>query len=219
MTCPEHQEVAMQKRGGPPRPVGDLFTTAGVLAHARANAGVTEAPTRSSETAPPDAGEGPLNDGKENVREEARARPGPVGNKAPLERPEPAANSPEDIGFNDLTNHVKPAPAAPLHEPKTCTSCGAPILWAQVLQLDEHGRWSRVKNPDTGRMKSMPVDFQPDPLKGNVVLFHREAEGIVCRVLKQGEEPPPGARLRTSHFATCPNANQHRRPGRRGARR
>ncbi len=95
--------------------------------------------------------------------------------------------------------------AAPLHAPHVCKSCSAPIFWAQLL--DEAGR--RVRT-ESGRMKAMPVNAQPDPA-GNVVLFHREGEGIVCRVLRRGEEPPPGARLRTSHFATCPNANQHRR--------
>jgi hypothetical protein len=162
--CPEHKELAMQPRGGPPRPVGDLIPKL------------------------PDAGEGPLNAGQEDVCGDVRPQPGSDGNKAPLERP-----------------------TAPIHEPHVCRSCTAPIFWAQVLELDEDGRWSRVKNETTGRMKAMPVDSQPDPLKGNVVLFHREGEGIVCRVLKRGEQPPPGATLRTSHFATCPNASKHRR--------
>lgn len=99
----------------------------------------------------------------------------------------------------------------PLHTPRVCSSCPAPIFWAQVL--DENGQ--RVRRED-GRFKSMPVNSQPDP-RGNVVLFHRPGEGIVCRVLRRGEEPPPGAKLRTSHFSTCPNAARHRRG--RGERR
>jgi hypothetical protein len=74
--------------------------------------------------------------------------------------------------------------------------------------------WLRKKKDD-GRYKAMPVNADVDPVKGNVVLFHRGGEGIVCRVLRQGEVAPPGARLRTSHFATCPAAAKHRRGGRR----
>ena len=92
------------------------------------------------------------------------------------------------------------------HEPKKCASCPAPILWAQ--SLDDEGR--RIWDEERKRFKSMPVDWEPVPT-GNVVVWDRPGEGFVCRVLKKGETPPAGARLRTSHFATCPNAKQHRR--------
>ncbi len=101
---------------------------------------------------------------------------------------------------------------APVHEPKLCSSCSAPILWAQTL--DRAGK--RFRRDDDKGWKSMPVDFEPSPA-GNVQVFHREGEGIVCRVFKDAASAPPGARLRTSHFQTCPQAAEHRRP--RGARR
>jgi hypothetical protein len=63
----------------------------------------------------------------------------------------------------------------------TCRSCGAPILWV----FTEGG-------------KRMPVDAKP-------------ASGLV---LDDPESPTPTARIRrvyTSHFATCPQAAQHRK--------
>jgi hypothetical protein len=212
-------------RGGPPKEVGE------VLERARANAGRRAAPSRSSATEAPlerferlaaefHRDTGLLAPGKDApaasggfptereradrwtawLAERRRAAAAP-----PPEPEDPRPNSPEDLGARP-----PPSAAAPRHDPKVCSSCPAPILWAQILELDERGRWSRVKNPDTGRFKSMPVDFRPDP-EGNVILFHRDGEGVVCRVLKNGEAPPPGARLRKSHFATCPNAARHRK--------
>ena len=102
------------------------------------------------------------------------------------------------------------------HTPKTCGSCPAQILWAAVLQLDDDfesptfGKWIRVKNEDTGRYRSMPVDWEPTP-RGNIVVYWREGEGFVCRTLKHGEQPAAGEKLRTSHFVTCPNAPRHRK--------
>ena len=66
----------------------------------------------------------------------------------------------------------------------TCKSCGARIIWAI-----------------TGNGKKMPVDAKPTD-KGNIVL--------------EGEEPvavyvDPGTGTHTSHFATCPNAAEHRK--------
>ena len=92
------------------------------------------------------------------------------------------------------------------HTPKTCGSCPAPILWAAVL--DEQGQ--RIKNEDTGRFRSMPVDWEPTP-RGNIVVYWREGEGFVCRTLKHGEQPAAGEKLRTSHFVTCPAAKKHRK--------
>ena len=112
----------------------------------------------------------------------------------------PRGGAPRQAG--ELVGQLRPAPQ---HAPKACSSCGAPVLWAQIL--DDHGQ--RVKRDD-GRMRSMPVDAEPSPA-GNVVLFERPGEGIVCRVLRRGEQPRAGEKLRTSHFATCPNAPQHRR--------
>jgi hypothetical protein len=70
-----------------------------------------------------------------------------------------------------------------------CKSCGAPIRWVKTA---------------TG--KAMPLDANPTP-KGNVI--------IVKGVAQIGGDHPdllPGEALRfTSHFATCPNASQHRR--------
>lgn len=96
------------------------------------------------------------------------------------------------------------------HEPRHCSSCSAPIVWAQTLGKDG----KRVRRDDGKGWKSMPVDWQPS-LEGNVQLFDRPGEGIVCKVYRNPAAAPPDAKLRTSHFATCPNATTHRKKGRR----
>ena len=104
-----------------------------------------------------------------------------------------------------------PSPAG--HQPQRCRSCSAEIWWAQVL--DEKGQI--VKKPD-GKPRVIPVDFAPSE-KGNVALARR-GTAVVARVL--GAERAQQIRdaawalqgthsLRTSHFATCPNAADHRR--------
>jgi hypothetical protein len=98
-------------------------------------------------------------------------------------------------------------PARPAHDPKHCRSCGRAILWALVLEDDR--RTVKLK-AGTERPAAMPVDFQPDPVKGNVVVLDRGGT-VVAYTLKKGEAPPTGARLRTSHFSDCPNAHRHRR--------
>lgn len=118
--------------------------------------------------------------------------------------PEPQADPhPSGLGGPSAPEVVHPPP--PIHAGTYCNSCSAHILWAQVL--DEKGERQRKPN---GRFKAMPVDFAPVP-NGNVVLFHRPGQGIVCIVLRRGELPAAGVRLRVSHFSTCPNATTHRR--------
>lgn len=167
-------------RGGPPLSVAE------VVALARRNAGVAEPPRIDESSAPPSAD----------------------SNLAPEDPREAGADGGDDpaVGARgSRPSGLAQPPSLPVYEPKYCSSCSAPILWAQLL--DDDGQ--RQKTP-SGRMKSIPVDFEP-VAGGNVVVFHRPGQGIVCRVLKRGEQPPPGARTRVSHFATCPQAKQHRR--------
>jgi len=66
---------------------------------------------------------------------------------------------------------------------KKCASCGAPIIWA----LTERGR-------------RMPLDATP-------------TTGAI--LLTSASSPVPTAKfgpVYTSHFATCPHADQHRKP-------
>jgi hypothetical protein len=87
-----------------------------------------------------------------------------------------------------------------------CSSCNAPIVWA----LTERG-------------KRMPVDAEPVE-DGNVLLSHRGWPGAAPVAIVQGpleieqlriqhERTPQQGPLRlfTSHFATCPDADQHRK--------
>lgn len=78
----------------------------------------------------------------------------------------------------------------------TCRSCGAPITWAATA---------------TG--KRMPVDRDPHP-DGNVVLRPRErGEGLLATVIGAADRASVGRahQLHRPHFATCPQASEHRR--------
>jgi hypothetical protein len=75
---------------------------------------------------------------------------------------------------------------------RRCSSCRAPILWTWT----ENG-------------KRMPVDFAPT-LDGTIAISVGEHEGRRAwrsRVAQIGE----AVVRRKSHFATCPNADAHRR--------
>ena len=73
----------------------------------------------------------------------------------------------------------------------TCRSCSAPIVWA----ITQEGR-------------RMPLDAEP-AREGNVLLY---PDGT-CRALRADEVigGAIGEHLHRSHFATCPEAAEHRR--------
>jgi len=73
-----------------------------------------------------------------------------------------------------------------------CSSCSAPIVWA---------------NTATG--KKMPLDAQPHPL-GNLVMD--EAGNVGPPDAWPGNLGTPDLTKRyRSHFATCPQADRHRK--------
>jgi len=79
-----------------------------------------------------------------------------------------------------------------------CRSCGASITWAWTLNG-----------------KRMPIDAEPVE-DGNLEIAARNDEGEpVVRYLSGGDRNPlPGFDLvprYVSHFATCPNAQDHRK--------
>lgn len=75
-----------------------------------------------------------------------------------------------------------------------CRSCAAEILWAKTVAG-----------------KSMPLDAEPHP-DGNITLGH--IGGEECAIVVTGAERAAvqieGRPLYRSHFATCPNADEHR---------
>lgn len=79
-----------------------------------------------------------------------------------------------------------------------CRSCNAEIMWC----VTEQG-------------KRMPIDANPSE-QGNVVVFECAETGTdMCRVVSKDEMATWSADesplyVYTSHFATCPNAKQHR---------
>lgn len=76
-----------------------------------------------------------------------------------------------------------------------CRSCGAGILWVTMAA--------------TG--KKNPLDAIPDPEKGNV---WKDLNGswVVLRGTLRTQAMEQGEDLYLSHFATCPNSKQHRKP-------
>jgi hypothetical protein len=80
-----------------------------------------------------------------------------------------------------------------------CRSCPADIVWAV-----------------TTRGRPMPVDAEPHP-DGNIRLIPRM--GLTTPRAEVVTEPRPGEQLRHSHFTTCPDAGQHRRPRGKGSSR
>lgn len=77
----------------------------------------------------------------------------------------------------------------------TCRSCSGPIDWA--------------KSDTTG--KPVPINHAPDPA-GNLAVRRDEDGTLRVRSAPAGAKLAAGEQRGTSHFATCPNADQHRRP-------
>lgn len=72
----------------------------------------------------------------------------------------------------------------------SCKSCGAPIVWAS-----------------TSAGGVMPVD-RDRVAGGNIVLVERDA---LSTPRAEIVAPDPDVPRHVSHFATCPNADRHRR--------
>ncbi len=74
-----------------------------------------------------------------------------------------------------------------------CRSCGAGMVWA----VTSHG-------------KAMPVDHKPAP-QGEFRLRTLPDEPAPLAEWVPWSQRMPGDELYKSHFATCPNANEHRK--------
>ena len=76
-----------------------------------------------------------------------------------------------------------------------CKGCGAEILWATTING-----------------KKIPLDPEPDPLRGAV--FYDGVQAIVLRAAARKEALAEGEPLYTAHWSTCARA-AHYRKGRR----
>lgn len=87
----------------------------------------------------------------------------------------------------------------------TCRKCGAPIIWLKTPA----GRWMPA---DEGL-----VPYKQDPEGKNYVVTDY-GELIRCKILEK-EDMAPGQFLtgmaRIPHWATCPNADEFRKGGKR----
>lgn len=82
-----------------------------------------------------------------------------------------------------------------------CKSCGAPVLWVRTMK----GKKMPL-DPDLTLEGEMILVDLPD---GSIAAVHRSSVSEFDGLLGAVElAAAPG---RTSHFATCPNADQHRR--------
>lgn len=79
-----------------------------------------------------------------------------------------------------------------------CRTCLAPIDWARTAK--------------GFRIPLDPAD-SPGPEPNLIVLGYDDVDGapLVRGVTAEDAELHPGATLRRSHFATCPDAKKHRR--------
>lgn len=93
----------------------------------------------------------------------------------------------QEMGANALARQQRAAAAR-------CSSCQQPI------------RWVRTSNG-----KPMPVDYDPHE-GGNILVDDHGGNAIVTEPGGPGSGIPSGKTLHYSHFATCPNADQHRKP-------
>lgn len=81
-----------------------------------------------------------------------------------------------------------------------CRSCKAPIRWAET---------------DAG--KAIPIDPEPVPT-GNLVMTHVTVGGPVrvryvrVRYVRKGEQLSPEAPRYVTHFVSCPERDQWRKP-------
>jgi hypothetical protein len=73
----------------------------------------------------------------------------------------------------------------------TCRSCRQPVIWCLTLNR-----------------KKMPVDPDPVP-EGNLIMIDPIEPGDIPMVVAKANPDVPGW---TSHFATCPDADAHRKP-------
>lgn len=77
----------------------------------------------------------------------------------------------------------------------TCSTCGAPIEWARTIKAG----------------KAIPLD-SGTYANGNLEVVRRDDDGTPCvRVVPIAERRELARQLRRSHFATCPQADEHRR--------
>ena len=77
----------------------------------------------------------------------------------------------------------------------TCKSCGAPIIWIQSPK----GKWIPC---DEGL-----IPYKADRSGKDSIVTHK-GEIVRCQLTFEGKADGMG---RVSHWATCPNAEQHRR--------
>lgn len=93
-------------------------------------------------------------------------------------------------------------PARTVQPAAECRTCGAPIAWA----ITDRGR--RIPIDPKPVPDALHADGQWTP---GLLAITLDAYGVAhARAWRKGE-PRPDATLYASHFATCPQANAHRK--------
>ncbi len=78
-----------------------------------------------------------------------------------------------------------------------CRSCGKPMLW--------------LKNAKEKTGKSNPIDAEPNAEKGNMLVDLKNETYQVLTSEDLAKAKRGNMKLYSSHFATCPDANNFRR--------
>lgn len=92
---------------------------------------------------------------------------------------------------------------------RAALTAGSPRDGRGAAVSDLCGCGKRMRWVQMGSGKRMPLDAEPDPVKGNIALVG----GVWCVLSRAELADLGGDRPRyTSHFATCPDAAKHRRP-------
>lgn len=87
-----------------------------------------------------------------------------------------------------------------------CSSCGADILWVKTVSG-----------------KKMPLDEEPVWIRlqtGGHTYIRKDGTFVFGEIMGDADDDPDANAIEahTSHFASCPNADQHRRIRRRRTR-
>lgn len=121
---------------------------------------------------------------------------------------------PVDCPWHELEGIAAPTARAPEPDTQRCRSCGAPIIWAVTAS-------GKQMPLDPGFLDVVPLsDSNGDPeITGRgsrhryLVGFDIDARSVSGHALPPDVRPElPRVKVRQSHFASCPNADKHRKP-------
>lgn len=106
-----------------------------------------------------------------------------------------------------------PAPAEPTGEPQRCRSCGSLVVWGVTANGKPVPLDTQVHDVVTLEASNGDPEITGRESRARYLVgFDLDARPVRGHVLPDGMRPElPRVRMRVSHFATCPNADSHRK--------